>query len=287
MDVGPEEIQQTYLELLQTRLDVQAVLMLPDFSFRDGPSYFIVAAKPDVQETIRRVQILDRVFTEQWISAWQLEKSAVYGTDEKLVAMLRRSEILLDRDGYMKQLKQRLIRLSDSLQKKLVCREYSRLLRFFHEAKEWLQQGLTLDAYHGFVQALHAWARLVVYEMGEHPQTALWSQVKQLDSSVYKLYEELSMNTETLEKRVELLVLAIEFGVSSRLKDSSRFLVELMETREGPWRLHEIVNHPAVLTAGIEIPLLIDKMVQRSLLQEVICPTDGEGERETCFILLN
>lgn len=286
MDMRPEESQQTYLELLQKRLDVQAVLMLPNFPLRDGAFYLIVASQHESDNSIRRIFFQNQWIVEQWISFWQLEKSAAYGLDEKLAHIVAKAEILVDKDGYMRQMRQRLLRLTDSLQKKLICKEYSRLVYFFHEAKEWLQQGSTLDAYHAFVQALHAWARLTVYEMGEYPQPALWSQVKQLDSSVYKLYEELSINAETLEKRIELLVLAIEFAVTSRMKESVRFLIELMETKEGPWRLQELMNHPAVQAADIEIPSLIEKMVQRSFLQEVVCPGQDEGALEACFILL-
>ncbi|MED4752764.1 hypothetical protein [Brevibacillus choshinensis] len=286
MNMRPEESQQTYHELLQKRLDVQAVLMLPDFPSREGTYYLIVAKQPEIDGTIRRVLFQDQSIMEQWISMWQLEKGTIYGLDEKLAHMLARAEILIDKADYMRQIKQRLFRITDSLQKKLICREYSHLVLFFHEAKEWLQQGLTLDAYHAFVQALHAWARLIVYEMGEHPQAALWVQVKRLDSSVYRLYEELSMNAETLEKRIELLVLAIEFAVTSRMKESVRYLMELMETKVGPWRLQELMNHPAVQAADIQIPSLIDKMVQRSFIQEVVCPGSEDGEQETCFILL-
>ncbi|MFD2369235.1 hypothetical protein ACFSO0_04465 [Brevibacillus sp. GCM10020057] len=280
----PEESRQTYLELLQKRLDVRAVLLLPESLFREEAFYLILANHPEGEGTIRRVAVQGQLITEQWMSVWHLEKKAACGLDENLAHLLAKAEVVIDKDGYMKQVRQRLLRPSDSLQKKLVCREYSRLLLFFHEAKEWLQQGLTLDAYRLFVQALHSWARLVVYEMGEHPQASLWSQVKLLDSSVYKLYEELSANGETLEKRIELLVLAIEFAVTSRMKDSVRFLTELMETKEGPWRLQELMSHPAVQSAGIEIPVLIDKMVQRSFVQEVVCP--DEGDQEVCFILL-
>ncbi|KQL44823.1 hypothetical protein AN963_26125 [Brevibacillus choshinensis] len=286
MNMRPEESQQTYLELLQKRLDVQAVLMLPDFPSREGTYYLIVAKQPEIDGTIRRVLFQDQSIMEQWISMWQLEKGTIYGLDEKLAHMLARAEILIDKADYMRQIKQRLLRITDSLQKKLICREYSHLVLFFHEAKEWLQQGLTLDAYHAFVQALHAWARLIAYEMGEHPQAALWVQVKRLDSSVYRLYEELSMNAETLEKRIELLVLAIEFAVTSRMKESVRYLMELMETKVGPWRLQELMNHPAVQAADIQIPSLIDKMVQRSFIQEVVCAGSEAGEQETCFILL-
>jgi len=290
MNIRPDANQQTYLEMLQKRFDVQAVLILPDSDmlvpFREGTFYIVVVNQPDVDTVFRRMRIQKQIIVEQQISTWHLEKAAACGIDERLAAMLGKAEIVWEKDGYMKQMKQRLCRLPESLQKKFICREYSRLLRFCHEAKERLQRGVALDAYHSLIQSLHSWARLIVYEAGEHPQTALWSQVKQMDASVYKLYEELSYNAEALEKRIELLLLAMEFWITSRMKDSVRFLIEVMEKKNGPWSLQELMNHPLIQEAEIEIPLIVDKMVQRSLIQEVACSEGPHSDKEICFILL-
>lgn len=282
-------MRQTYLKNLQQRLDVQAVLVLYDSDmlvpFREGVIYFVVVNTPQAEEKIRRVLFQDDVIIERQISTWQLERGAVHGLEERLAAMLGKAEIIWDKDHYMKQMKLRLGMLSSSLQKKLICREYSQILRFFHETKEFLQQGMMLDAHHSSIQTIHYWARLIVYEAGEHPQPALWTQVKQIDPSVYKLYEELSFHAEALEKRIELLVLAIEFWIASRTKESVRYLVEVMETKSGPWSLEELMNHPLIQEAEIEIPLIIDKMQQRLLIQEVVCREGENGDRETGFIL--
>lgn len=290
MAMKREESQQTYLNKLRQRPDVQAVLVLPVSDllvpFRDGAFYLVVVNQPQAEGKIRRLQIQGRVVMEQQISTWQLEKGAVSGLDERLAALLWRADIVWDKDGYMKQMKIRLSRLPVALQKKFICREYSQLLRFFHETKEFLQQGLILDAHHALIQSLHSWARLIVYEAGEHPQAALWSQVKQMDSSVFKLYEELSINGEALEKRIELLVLAIEFWITSKVKESVTFLMEVMESKAGPWRLEELVNHPAIVDAQIDVPLLIDKMLQRQLIQEVVFTEGANGDRESGVILL-
>ncbi|GED67645.1 hypothetical protein BRE01_13470 [Brevibacillus reuszeri] len=290
MNRRPDDNQQTYLELLQKRMDVQAVLILPDSDmlvpFREGTFYIVVVNHSHVDTTIRRMRINKQVILEQQIGSWQLEKGAVNGLDERLAVMLGKAEILWDKDGYMKQMKQRISRLPEFLQKKYICKEYSRLLRFVHETKERLQQGMALDAYHSSIQSLDSWARLIVYEAGEHPQAGLWSQVKQLDYSVYKLYEELSFNAEALEKRIELLLLAMEFWITSRMKSSVRFLIEVMEKKNGPWSLQELMNHPLVQDAEIDIPLIIDKMVQRSLVQEVDCSDRQNEVEEICFILL-
>lgn len=286
-----DESGQTYLETLKRRSDVQAVLMLPDseshVAYREGAFYLIVVNQPLEHVKTRCLLVRDRLIVEQKISVWELERGVVRGLDERMVGILQRAEVVWEKEGYVNQVKTRLCRMTGDLQKKQMCSEYSRLLRFFYETKEYLQQGMVMDAYHALVMALQAWARHIVYEAGEHPSGALWSQVKQLDPSVYKLYEELSLNAEALNKRIELLVLAIEFWLSSNLKESVRFLLEVMATRKTPWRLPELIQHPEIKQAGIEIPFLLEKMVQRSLIQEVVISTDDDFPgKEIGFILL-
>lgn len=276
----PDDSQRTYLEVLRQRLEVQAVLMLSDPDI-----YLVIVKQPQSDEGIRRILFHDHIVVEHQISTWHLEKAAVHGMDERLAVLLGKSEIIWDKDSYMKQMMQRLSQLPVSLQKRSICREYSRLLRFFCETKECLQKGRALDAYHTLIQSLHSWARLIVCEAGMQPHSALWSQVKQLDPSVFKLYEELSINREALEKRIELLMLAMEFAITSKLKVSVRFLRDVMETQSGPWRLQELMNHPEIKEAEIELPILLEKMVQRSLIQEVACKGLEHGMKELCFIL--
>lgn len=290
MDMRTDDRRQTYLEVLQRRLDVQAVLVLPNpdllVPYREGNFYLVVVNQPQADEKIRRMLFQDQLIVEQQISTWQLETGAVHGLDERLAAILGKAEIVLDKDGYMKRMKERLRCLPESVQKRFICKEYSRLLRFFHETKECLQQGMALDAYHGCIESLHSCAKIIVYEAGEQPLAALWSQVKQIDPSVYKLYEELCNNAEALDKRIELLVLAIEFWITSRMKEAVRFLVDIMETKTGPWRLQELMCHPQLQQADIEIPLLLEKMAQRSLVKEVVCSEREHGEKEIGYILL-
>ena len=82
------------------------------------------------------------------------------------------------------------MRIPEHIQKLRVCEEYSCLLRHYLEAKELLQQGCALDAYQSILHALQVWARLVIWKRTT-ALPAIWMQVKQLDPSVFKLYEEL------------------------------------------------------------------------------------------------
>jgi Helix-turn-helix domain len=285
----PVDCTETYLQTLVRRLDVEAVLMLSDpdmlVPYREGTFYLVVVNQPRTESITRRFIIQGKVIVEQQMSTWQLEQGMIRGFEEHYSAVLKKAEIVWEKNGYMSLMKQRLCQMPKTLQNMYICREYSRLLRFFYETKECLNRGMSLDAYHAVILSLHAWARCIIYEAGEQPTCALWSQVKLLDPSVYKLYEELSINAEALDKRIELLLLAIEFWLSSSMKESVRFVLEIMESKAGPWRLSELMMHDAMKQAKIELPLLLEKMVQRSLIREVSLVVDELDSEEICFIL--
>ncbi|MGG3885110.1 hypothetical protein [Brevibacillus panacihumi] len=286
----PDDCIQSYLQTLQKRMDVVAVLMLPDpdmlIPSREGLFMLAVVNHPQAECVTRRLRVAGRMIVEQQISIWKLEQGILRGLDERLVTIIQKADVIWEkRAGYVTQIKQRQSQLPEELQKKFICIEYSRLLRYFCETKECLQRGIKLDAYHAMIMSLHSWARCIVYEAGRQPEAALWAQVKLLDPSVYKLYEELSVSAEALDKRIELLVLAIEFWMSSAMKESVRFIIELMEKKEGPWRLAELMNHPEILHSQIELPLLLEKMVQRSLIREVALYVEELACEELCFIL--
>ena len=57
---------------------------------------------------------------------------------------------------------------------------------------------------------------VAVIENGLFPEVTVWSQVKKIDPAIYKLYEELIISDEPLEKRLELLFLASEFFIHNR-----------------------------------------------------------------------
>ncbi|MEJ8548240.1 nucleotidyltransferase-like protein [Brevibacillus borstelensis] len=283
------EEHKQFLQSLQQRQEVQAVLVLPDHvkipPFHERAGYLVVVNGEQNQAGVRQLLTKEEVILEQKVSAWELEKGLVQGLDENLVTWLQRGEILWDKDDFICRLRQRLNRLPESLQKRMLCKEYSRLLHAFQETRDYLQEGMILDAYHALLKALYVWAKWIVFRAGEQPESAIWTQVKNLDPSVYKLYEELTLNHEELEKRIELILLPMDFFLSSRLKESVRYLIEVMETRPAPWKLHELAEHASLDHSGIELPLLIEKMVQRALVYETICTnTDDQQSREIGYI---
>lgn len=278
-----------YTQTLLQRADVQSVLMVPRHdkhtSLLAGRLFLIVVKRQDAESACRQFVYNGELIIEQQFNTWQLEKWAHQGLDERLAGLFHQAEIIRDEGNYVTGMMERLLRMPASLQKRRVCEEYSILLRRFLEAKDFLHHGLALDAYGSLMLALSAWARLIVSQAGEQPESAIWLQVKRLDSAVYKLYEELSASSEVVEKRIELLLLPIEFCLTSQLKECAQYVLEVMQTRSRPWQLQELLDHPALAQSRIELHLLLEKLVQRSIVHEVLIPSTVNQASERAYLL--
>ena len=263
----------------QSLLEQEEILSIMRVTKHDSPSlfldganqlYLLIVNRPTPQWETRHFQVESERIVEHRISQWQIENWAIQGADERFSYWLSQAEIILDRNDYMKANKKRLLRISEQAQKQRVYIEYSSFLRYYLEAKELLQLGLAFDAYQAILHALEGLARLVIWEAGLQPSPALWGQVKQVDPSVFKLYEELIASHEPLDKRIELLLLPIEFHVMSKMKDCTQLLLEVLQSRNRPWLVKELSQQPALAGSQIDLHLLLDKMAKKTIVHEVL-----------------
>lgn len=254
---------------------IQSVLMLHQpnrFYPLDGIDllYLIVVNSASMQYDVQQLVFEEKNVLVYRMSQWQLEMRAVQGNfNELLHQVFVYAEIVWDKEQYVRKYRDRLQKHASKTRRYQICVEYSGFLRHYVEAKELLHRQLTLDAYQAVIIALQKWARLVICESSELNDQSLWTHVKQLDPSVYKLYEELITSQEPLEKRIELMLLPIEVNVMSKLKSSTQLLVDVMQTENRPWFLKELLQHPELGKAEIDLQMLLDKMVKRGLLYEV------------------
>lgn len=166
-------------------------------------------------------------------------------------------------------------------QSKQIFIEFSRFFMAYMEAKEFLKNGHLLDSYNSVHQSLHHWARLAIIEVGERPELTVWDQLKSIDPSVYKLYEELATSQEPLDKRIELLLLALDFSVLSRMESCGQYILNLLKSRQDPWTVEEIIEHTDLVDEKIDVHLLLEKMLKRSLVKEQ--SVEKEGRLETVY----
>ncbi|MBO8164663.1 MAG: hypothetical protein H0Z34_13200 [Brevibacillus sp.] len=276
-----DEIMQRYVSTLVQRGHVQSVLWLAGGEkcspFLDGANVLsLVVNNRSALAWESGSQMVNGLrLVEHTVSMWQMEQWAVQGAPEKIVHWVSQARIVFDQGDYMKKMRDRLLHLSKHTQKRKICEEYSLFLRHYLEAKELLKQDLVLDSYHTLTNAFYHWARLVICEAGEQPGEMLWKQVRRIEPSVCKLYEELICGQEPLAKRIELQLLPIELTVKSKMRGCTTFLAEILQSRSRPWLLDELQQHPSLVKANLDLPLLLENMAARSIVQEVmVCHAD-------------
>lgn len=190
--------------------------------------------------------------------------------NRNIIEWIVRGEILVDSDGYLAGIREQLLLFPDSMREQKKFVEFVEFLRTYLQAKQDLTVGNLLDAYSHVLSALHHWAHIVLIEEGIHPELAVWSQLKCVHPGVYKLYEELTISSETLEQRVQLVILACEFTVMNKMKSSCSILFDIMESRNEPWSVVELETHSSLKPLCVDLSLVIQKLVTRAYIKEVV-----------------
>jgi len=213
---------------------------------------------------------------ERWVDPSSLEQWIRNGDNRNIIHWLLKGEILLDHNVYLEGLRHKMLEFPVDLREQKLLFEFSFFLRKYLQSKEYLLDEHLLDAYNNILEALHHWARIVIIEAGFHPEITVWKQVRVINPGVYKLYEELTTSKETLKQRVQLVLLACEFSVMSKMERCCKALFSILQQSEQPWGADDLQNHPQLAEIRVELPLLLNKLARKSLIREVAIPMDEE-----------
>lgn len=211
---------------------------------------------------------------ERWYDRATLESLLPPGGNRDVQHWLATGEIVLDKHGFLHDKRELLLSVTPDIREQRLFREFSLFLRHFLLSRNDLEAGDLLDAHSNILIAVHHWAKMSVIEQGHVPEFTVWKQVRLINPGIFKLYEELSMNTETLEQRIRLAHLACDFSVMSKLKDCCRPLLRILSSRSEPWSAAELESHPELASMQTELHLLLKKLVRRSLIREVFVVSD-------------
>ncbi|MNZ99439.1 hypothetical protein D3C78_1187640 [compost metagenome] len=206
------------------------------------------------------IRTIDPGSLNEWVSS---------GENRNIIEWLVRGEILLDRDGYLQNIRERLLQFPDSMREQKQFTEFAGFLRTYLQAKQDLTDGNLLDAYSNVLTALHHWAHIVLIEEGRHPELTVWKQMKHVHPGIYKLYEELTVSPETLEQRVQLVMLGCEFSVMNKMRTSCSLLLKILASREEPWSIADLQAHPMINILHVDLSLILQKLVMREYIREV------------------
>lgn len=181
-------------------------------------------------------------------------------------------KVLLDKGEYIYELKNQLRDFPVHKRELRKTIEFGKLVKSYNEARYLFDMGECKDAYSKILYSLHYLARLAVIEQGYYPEVTVWRQLRQIDMEVYKLYEEFIDSQEDMEKRVQLMLIAMDFVISSRAADSVRHLLNIMRTRESAWSYAELKSMPMVEPYSLDLnaifSYLMDKKIIRSVNEE-------------------
>ncbi len=216
------------------------------------------------------------------VSEDQLEEWLLLGTNRKIFEWLYHAKIIFDRNEYVANLKTELQEFPFNGRKVKMGLEFAKLIRRFVDGKTLFENKQYIDAYNHVVHSLHHLARLAVIENGLHPELTVWHQVKQIEPEIYKLYEELVNSEETLEQRLELLFLASEFMIHSRMAIGSAHLIDVLSSKEC-WMYNDMMNEKELKPYSVDMPVLLEYLIDKHLVEIVNIETKGQGVFHRCY----
>lgn len=199
--------------------------------------------------------------TEKIVRKWLL-----IGSNKKVINWIFFGKVLFDRNEFLHKLKIELQEFPYKGCKIKTGIQFSKLIRRYLEGKEYFDQGSYLDAYNHVVDSLHHLGRLAIIDSGLYPEVTVWEQVKKIEPAIYKLYEELVMSHEPIEKRLELLFLASEFLIHSRTQDGARHILEVMNAKE-TWTIQELHNHHELVNYSVDLVVFVEYLVDKGYIK--------------------
>lgn len=214
---------------------------------------------------------------EKQISRGEMECRAASREDRALIHWMMEGDIWLDPEGFLAGIRTDLTEYPEIVKQQKLLTEFSLFMKRYLQCKDFLLADQVLDAYSSVLRAIHHWARIAVIEEGVHPEITVWQQVRHFNPGVYKLYEELTASPETLRQRVELVLLACEFSVMSKMESCCSLLIRILEEVGQPMSVHELLVHPYLKgMAASNLPLMLNKLARKALIKEVAVATEAE-----------
>ncbi|MFZ4453412.1 nucleotidyltransferase-like protein [Salibacterium aidingense] len=209
------------------------------------------------------VDISLHVVAEEDLFEW-----IITGKNRKIMEWLLIGELLYNRNNTVPFMKKRLKRFPGSERRKRSAVEFAGLVRSFEDGKTQYHLRHFLDAFHDMFDALDHLARLSVIEKGMYPEVTIWEQVKEIDPETYKLYQELVAGEDNVEKRLELLIIAVEFSIRSKSETGKAHLETVLKVSGRQWSYDELCCHPELEEYAVDLEILLQYLVKHGYINK-------------------
>lgn len=229
--------------------------------------------------TIEHCMSGDMHYQLLYIYSNAIQRWVMAGDNREIVQCFIHGKIIWDVDGELASLHANITEFGESMREQRKFKEFTKFLQMCLEAKRYVQEKDLMDAYYSVIQALKHYARIELIDQGILPESSVWEQVRSLNSVVYKLFDELTDNKETLEQRIELVLIASEFTVVSKMVDCCSPLLRILGSRKETWSIQELIRLPELSHVKEELPMVLRKLVYRSIVKESATgPRGGYGD---------
>lgn len=270
-----EQIKKQLLELYSKRQDVHGLVLMHNterFPFHTNEYVYyllVISNKESIFPKVEHLEIEQQRIFVRTAHLKEVDNPTAMQSRYNIMDWLMSGEIISDREHYLAEMKQHIIEFPSKLRDQRKLSEFSGYLESLFQAKRNMAEDNILDAYSQILISIHHWAHIVLIEEGIHPELTVWKQLRKVHPGVYKLYEELIASPETIKQRVELVMLACEFSVMSKMKACCKYLLDIMKEKEEPWSISELQQHPQLQYLLEDITLVVQKLVQGHHLKEV------------------
>jgi len=236
----------------------------------------VISKEPDLRLFMKHYSFEDKKLALYTVHETQLKEWLSLGTNKKVFDWILFGKILFDRNDYLQQLIQEIKDFPFQERKFRIGIEFAKLIQRYLEGKKLYEQQQYLDAYSHIVHSLHHLGRLALIEKGFHPEVTVWNQVKQIEPQVFKMYEELVSSEEPIHKRLELLFLASEFFIHSKIDLGATHIIEVLGERE-KWSIQEIMEHPKLKDYSPNLVVFLEYLVDKNFIGIELVESKGKG----------
>lgn len=239
--------------------------------------FLIIKERSNIKWHVKHYEFLDKKVSMHSVDEELVYRWMITGSNRRFIDWIFNGKVLFDRNEYVYKMKERVRNFPIDERKKKIGLEFSKLIRRFEDGKALFHSQNYLDAFNFISHALHHQARLAVIERGFYPEVTVWNQVKLIEPETYKLYQELLVGEETIEKRVELLLIANEFAISSKMLLGSAHLIHVLKKKDGPWSISEMMKEKELEDYLIDLELFVEYLVQKKLITISLSESRGKG----------
>ncbi|WP_100406421.1 nucleotidyltransferase-like protein [Bacillus solitudinis] len=237
----------------------------------------LIKKNPQVDWHVKHYLVQGKTVAFHDLSQAMMHHSLIAGNQRRLVDWLVNGKIVFDRNEFLQGVKERIDSFPPGDRSKKMTIQFAKMIRRFEEGKKLFQCDHHFDAFSNMMHALHHLARLAVIHQGFYPEVTVWEQVKYIEPETYKLYQELLNSKESLDKRIELLILATEFAIHSKVHVGSQHLLSLLESRSGSWSISELMQLQEVDDYKIDLELMMNYLLEKRFVSVDCKPSKSKG----------